>query len=198
MTSWLRRNGRAIVISVLVVGLIGITITLPAWRQNIGFDRPKHVVPYGSSITIGNTRWSLSPTTPPSVDELRKHMTHLPADPYNLPPNTRLATYLLARTKDGKPVGVPDGYLGCTAMVNSGDRQWSKMAFSLGITEWELYGGVSAICSPRHSEPLLVAIVVPKDVHLTSVDVQFLPTSWDDKKTLSKSTDLLVIRFDTE
>ena len=71
------------------------------------------------------------------------------------------------------------------------------MSFSLGITEWELHGGVSTICSPRHSEPLLVAIVVPKDVQLTSVDVQFLPASWDDKKTLSKSTDLLVIRFDT-
>lgn len=197
MRSWIGRNGRAIVISVLVVNLIVISITLPAWRENVGFTRPKHVVPYGSSIEIGNTRWQLSPTKPPSVDELRKYTSYLNTDPYNLPPNARLATYLLRRTRDGKPASVPDGYAGCVAMVNSGDRQWTKMSFSLGITEWELHGGVSTICSPRHSEPLLVAIVVPKDVQLTSVDVQFLPASWDDKKTLSKSTDLLVIRFDT-
>ncbi|WIM87686.1 hypothetical protein PT015_23120 [Candidatus Mycobacterium wuenschmannii] len=197
MNSWIRRNGRAIVISVLVVGLIGITVTLPAWRENIGYRLPKHVVPYGSSIVIGNTRWQLSPVTAPSVQELRKKRGFLPDDPYDIPPDGRLATYLLRRTKNGKPVGVPDGYPACTAAVNSGDRQWTRASFSLGVTEWEINGGVSAICSPRHTEPLLVAIIVPKDVTLTSVDVQFLPESWDNKKQMSKATDLLVIRFNT-
>jgi hypothetical protein len=50
----------------------------------------------------------------------------------------------------------------------------------------------------RHTEPLLVAMIVPKDVQLTSVDIQFLPESWDNKKEISKPTDLLVVRFDID
>ena len=197
MSSWIRRNGRALVISVLVVVLIAITITRPAWQDNIGYLRPKYTVPWGHSIDIADTRWQLAHVTAPTARDLRRYMPIMPDDPYQLPPNTRLATYLLRRTKDGKPASVPAGYEFCIATVNSGKRQWTKESLALGITECQLHGGVSAICSPRHTEPLLVAIVVPKDVRLTSVDVQFLPKSWDDKKEISKPTDLLVVRFDT-
>jgi hypothetical protein len=195
--SWIRRNGRALVISVLVVVLIGITITRPAWQDNIGYLRPKYTVPWGHSITIADTRWQLTNVTAPTSRELSKYSPIMPKDPYDLPPNGRLATYLLRHTKDGKPASVPTGYEACVATVNSGERQWTKVSFALGVTEWELYGGVSTICSPRHTEPFLVAIVVPKDVRLTSVDVQFLPASWDSKKEISKPTDLLVVRFST-
>ncbi|OBK32523.1 hypothetical protein A5658_15915 [Mycobacterium sp. 1245111.1] len=197
MSSWIRRNGRALVISVLVVVLIGITITRPAWQDNIGYLRPKYTVPWGHSIVIADTRWQLASVTAPTRRELSKYSSVMPKDPYDLPPNSRLATYLLRRTKDGKPASVPAGYEFCVATVNSGERQWTKESYALGITEWQLHGGVSAICSPRHTEPLLVAIVVPKDIKLTSVDVRFLPESWDNKKEISKPTDLLVVRFDT-
>jgi hypothetical protein len=40
-------------------------------------------------------------------------------------------------------------------------------------------------------------MVVPNDVQLTSIDVNFIPESWDDKSRLSKNSDLLVVRFDT-
>ncbi|UMB68541.1 hypothetical protein [Mycobacterium paraterrae] len=197
MNVWIRRNGRALVISALVVVLIGITITRPAWRDHIGFREPKYTVPWGHSISIAGTDWQLSSTTPPTTKQLRRHLSILPADPYDLPPNARLATYLLRKTKDGKPVSIPAGYDSCVVMVNSGKRQWTKASFSLGITEWEVNGGVSTICSPRHPEPLLVAIIVPNDVTPTSVDVWFYPHSWDNKKEISKSTDLLVVRFNT-
>ncbi len=197
MSSWIRRNGRALVISVLIVNLIGITITRPAWKDNIGYLKPKYTVPWGHSIAIADTRWELATVSPPTTRQLGQWTSMVPADPYDLPPDGRLATYLLRRTKNGKPVGVPTGYESCTATVNSGNRQWTKASFALGVTFWELYGGVSSICSPRHTEPLLVAIIVPKDVRLTSVDVQFLPESWDNKKEISKPTDLLVVRFDT-
>ncbi len=197
MNSWIRNNGRALIISALVVVLIGITITRPAWREHIGFAKPTHTVPWGHSITIAGTTWQLSSVTPPTAEQLREYMSLLPDDPYDLPPNGRLATYLLRHTKNGKPASVPPGFDSCIATVNSGKRQWTKTSFSLGVTEWEVNGGVSTICSPRHTEPLLVAIVVPKGITLTSVDVQFYPNSWDNKKEISKSTDLLVVRFDT-
>jgi hypothetical protein len=197
MSAWIRRNGRALVISVLVVNLIAITITRPAWQDNIGYQRPKYTVPWGRSIAIVDTHWELENVTPPTVRELSKWSSIVPNDPYDLPPNSRLATYLLRRTKNGKPASVPAGFESCTATVNSGNRQWTKASFALGITYWELYGGISTICSARHTEPLLVAMIVPKDVQLTSVDVQFLPESWDNKKEISKPTDLLVVRFDT-
>ena len=197
MSSWIRRNGRALVISVLVINLIGITITRPAWRDNIGYLKPKHTVPWGHSIAIADTRWELATVTPPTVRELSKYSSIMPENPYDIPPNSRLATYLLRRTKDGKPASVPAGFESCTATVNSGERQWTRASFSLGVTYWELSGGVTTICSARHTEPFLVAIIVPKDVRLTSVDVQFLPESWDNKKEISKPTDLLVVRFDT-
>jgi hypothetical protein len=198
VNSWIRRNGRPLVISILVFVLIEITITRPAWQDNIGFMRPKYTVPWGHSVAITDTRWQLESVKPPTRRDLSKWSSLVPADPYDLPPNSRLATYLLRRTKDGKPASLPAGYESCIATVNSGKRQWTKASYAIGVTYWQLYGGVSGICSPRHTEPLLVAMIVPKDVQLTSVDIQFLPESWDNKKEISKPTDLLVVRFDID
>ncbi|HEY1840419.1 MAG TPA: hypothetical protein VGG53_09380 [Mycobacterium sp.] len=197
MKDWIRRNGRALLISLLMTELIGITIILPAWREHIGYQKPKHTVPYGQSIVLGGIRWQLTLVKPPDPHELRGDDSYLPENIYDLSPNTRLATYLFQRTQDGKPASLPDGFSVCSSSANAGNQQWTKQSYSLGITEWQLQRNVTTICSPKYREPLLQAFIVPKDVHITSVDVQFLPTSWDNSKQLSKATDLLVIRFDT-
>jgi hypothetical protein len=57
MTTWIRRNGRALLIIVLMIDLIGITVTRPAWQNNIGYRLPKITVPYGQAATICGVRW---------------------------------------------------------------------------------------------------------------------------------------------
>jgi hypothetical protein len=195
MTTWIRRNGRAMLIIVLMVDLIGITVTRPDWVQNIGYRQPKITVPYGQSATIGGVRWQLKPLTIPEP-ALRKYAFGISDDDLH-PPGGRLVTYLWQRTKDGKPAGVPAGYAGCESTAVSGGRQWSKRSNALALDYWAEEVGYTTICVPKHTGPLLLAMIVPKDVQLTSIDVDFLPLSWDDKTRISKNSDLLVVRFDT-
>jgi hypothetical protein len=195
--TWIVRNGRAVLISVLMMVLIGITITRPAWRDNIGYRQPKQTVPYGHSTVLGGVRWQLMSIKPPDHQELKPY--ELFADEIeNLPPKSRIATYVLKRDKDGKPAGLPPGYAGCESTAVAGKRRWTKTSSAYSVQEWGRHLGYTSYCSPDHQGPMLLALVVPIDVHLTAIDVQFLPDSWNDKKQLSKATDLLVIRFDTD
>jgi hypothetical protein len=196
MTSWIRRNGRALLIIVLMVDLIGITVTRPAWQDNIGYRLPKITVPYGQAATIGGVRWELKPLTLPPEPELRKYAFGF-SDLDLHPPNGRLVTYFWQRTKDGKPAGVPAGYAGCESTAVSGDRKWMQRSNAMGLNSWAEQVGYSTLCSPKYTGPLLMTIVVPSDIQLTSIDVDFLPESWNDKTRLSKNSDLLVVRFDT-
>jgi hypothetical protein len=196
MTSWIRRNGRALLIIVLMVDLIGITITLPAWQDNIGYRLPKITVPFGQAATIGGVRWELKPLTLPPESEIRKSAFGL-SDLDLHPLNGQLVTYFWQRTKDGKPAGVPAGYAGCESTAVSGDRKWSKRSSPLGLNAWADKAGYSTLCLPKYTGPLLMVTDVPKNIQLTSIDVAFLPNSWDDKTRISKSSDLLVVRFDT-
>jgi hypothetical protein len=196
MTTWFSRNGRALLIIALMIDLIGITVTRPAWQNNIGYRLPKITVPYGQAATIGGVRWQLTPLTLPPEPELRKHALGI-SDRDLHPPGGRLVTYLWQRTKDGKPAGLPPGYAGCESSAVSGDRQWTKRSNALALDYWAEQAGYTAICLPKHIGPLLLVMVVPNDVQLTSIDVNFIPESWDDKSRLSKNSDLLVVRFDT-
>jgi hypothetical protein len=196
MTSWIRRNGRALLIIALMVDLIGITVTRPAWQDNIGYRLPKITVPYGQAATIGGVRWELKPLTLPPASEMRKHAFGI-SDLDLHPPHGRLVTYFWQRTKDGKPAGVPAGYAGCETTAVSGDREWAQGSDAMGLNSWAEQAGYRALCIPKYTGPLLMATVVPNNIQLTSIDVNFLPSSWDDKSRISKNSDLLVVRFDT-
>jgi hypothetical protein len=196
MTRWIRRNGRALLIVVLMLNLIGITVTRSDWQDNIGYRRPKITVPYGHSATLGDVQWQLKPITLPDPHELGKYSFGA-KDLDDIPSNSRLVTYLWERTKDGKPAGVPAGYAGCESAAVSGNRMWTKHSTWLALDYWAKHVGYTTSCLPKYTGPLLVAVIVPKDVRLTSIDVNFLPNSWGDKTKLSKSSDLLVVRFDT-
>jgi hypothetical protein len=193
---WIRRNGRALLIIVLMVDLIGITVTRPAWQDNIGYRQPKITVPYGQAATIGGVRWQLDPLTLPAEPELRKHAPGI-TDVDLHPPGARLVTYLWQRTKEGKPAGVPAGYVGCESTAVSGDRQWAARSNALGLDYWAQQVGYTTLCMTKYTGPLLLAIVVPDHVQLTSIDVGFLPESWNDKTRIANNSDLLVVRFDT-
>lgn len=194
MKMWIRRNGRALLIIVLMIDLIGITVTRPAWQENIGYLHPKHTVPYGHAIDLGGVRWQLISIKPPSKVALQSDPL-LPADSF--PPNTRLVTYLLQRDGHGKPGGLPAGYSGCQPVFWAGNRQWWALTMPLSVQFWGDRMGYSTLCGPGHDGPLLVARVVPIDAQISSIDVKFLPNSWSDTKRLSTATDLLVVRFDT-
>jgi hypothetical protein len=195
MRTWIRRNRRALVISVLMVVLIAITITRPAWQDNIGYRLPKQTVPYGQSVVLGGVRWQLTSVQAPERRELQKYSV-IPEDLDNYPPNARLATYVWQRTKDGKPAGVPPGYSACNAIARAGQRQWSRTSTALALQSWAERRGYTNLCASKYTGPLLLALVLPTDVRLTSIDVQFLPDSWGDKTKLSNNRDLLVVRFD--
>jgi hypothetical protein len=195
MTMWIRRNGRALLIGVLMIALIGITITRPAWRDNIGYLRPKQTVPYGHSVVLGGVRWELTAIKPPDEHELQRY-AFIPDELETLPPDTRLATYVVTRVKDGKPAAVPAGYTGCWIVANAGQRQWTKKAGSMSVEYWAQHHGYVTLCSYKFPGPMLVALIVPTGVQISSIDLQFLPNSWNDVTRPSKSTDLLVIGFD--
>jgi hypothetical protein len=196
MTMWIRRNGRALLIIVLMIDLIGITVTRPAWQEHIGFLRPKRTVPYGRAIDLGGVRWQLISLKPPSKAALQSDPL-LPGDSASFPPDTRLVTYLLQRDRHGKPGGLPAGYSGCQPIFWAGKRQWQALTMPLSVQFWGERMGYSTICGAGHDGPLLVARFVPIDAHISSIDVQFLPNSWNDTKKLSSATDLLVVRFET-
>jgi hypothetical protein len=196
MTSWIRRNGRALLIIALMVDLIGITVTRPAWQDNIGFRQPRITVPYGQAATIGGVRWELKPLTLPPESELRKPAFGI-SDLDLHPRGGRLVTYFWQRTKDGKAAGVPAGYTGCESTAVSGDRMWSKFSSGLALDYWAKQAGYTTLCLPKYKGPLLLFMTLPDNIQLTSIDVGFLPESWDDKTRISKNSDLLVVRFDT-
>ena len=196
MRAWIRDNGRAVLIGVLMVVLIAITITRPAWQDNIGYRLPKQTVPYGHSVVLGGVQWQLTSVTPPDRRELQKHAI-IPEDLGDYPPNTRLATYVWQRTKDGNPASVPSGYSGCDSIARAGNRRWLKTSSALALQSWATQRGYSTLCVPKYNGPLLLALILPTDVRLTSIDVEFLPDSWGDKTKLSNNSDLLVVRFDT-
>jgi hypothetical protein len=196
MKMWIRRNGRAVLITAQLVVLIAITITRPAWQDNIGYRLPKHVVPYGQSTALGGVRWQLSSIKPPDKRQLQRSAL-VPDDLGDDPANSRLATYAWQRTKDGKPGSVPAGFTGCDLIAVAGKRRWTRKTSQIAVDNWAQNRGYTNLCYPKYTGPLFVAFVVPVDVQLTSIDVEFIPGSWGDKKRLSKNTDLLVVRFDT-
>jgi hypothetical protein len=196
MTTWIRRNGRALLIIALMVDLIGITVTRPAWQNNIGYRLPRITVPYRQAATIGGVRWELKPVTLPPEPQLRK-IAHGISDADLHPPGGRLVTYLWQRTKDGKPAGVPAGYVGCESIAVSGDRRWAGQHSALALDYWAQQAGYTTLCMPKYTGPLLLVTIVPNGVQLTSIDVNFLPEAWDDKTRIAKNSDLLVVRFDT-
>jgi hypothetical protein len=197
MKTWVQRNGRPLLVSVLMIVLIGITITRPAWQDNIGYLEPRLTVPYGHSTVLGSVRWQLISIQPPNQQELQRYAI-IPEDLGDYPPNTRLATYVLKRDKDGKPAGVPPGYTGCDAAAIAGNRRWTGTSMATSLEIWAQDHGYTTICSPKYKGPLLLPLIVPIDVHISSINVEFLPDSWNDQKQLSKSTELLVIAFDTD
>ncbi len=196
MKMWIRRNGRAVLISVLTVVLIGITVTRPAWQDNIGYRLPKQTVPYGYSTVFGGVRWQLTSVKPPDKQALQQYAFFSDELP-DIPPNGRLATYVWQRTKDGKPAGVPAGYTGCDSIAVAGKRRWTKTVSSLAVENWAQHLGYTTLCATKYNGPLLLALIVPIDVQLTSIDVEFPPDSWGDQTKLSNNSDLLVVRFDT-
>lgn len=72
-----------------------------------------------------------------------------------------------------------------------------KTSSGLALQNWATDRGYSTACVPKYVGPLLLALVIPTNVQLTSIDVEFLPDSWGDKTKLSNNSDLLVVRFDT-
>jgi len=196
MKTWIRRNCRALLVSVLMVVLIAITITRPAWQDNIGYLRPRLTVPYGHSTVLGGVRWQLISVKPPDKRELEKYMV-IPEDVGDEPPNTRLVTYLMRRDKAGKPAGVPAGYSGCDSAAMAGNRRWTKTSSSMAVVNWAMQQGYTTICSSKFPGPLLLALIVPADVHISSINIEFVPDSWGDQTQMSKSTDLLVVGFHT-
>jgi hypothetical protein len=179
-----------------MIVLIGITITRPAWRENIGYLRPKQTVPYGKSLVVGEVRWQLKAIKAPNEHDLQR-FAFIPQELENFPPNSRLVTYLVMRDKDGKPAAMPAGYAGCWVAAVAGQRRWTKRPESLSFQYWSQNLGYTTLCSPKYPGPMLVALIVPSDAHIDSIDLGFLPDSWNDTTRPSKSTDLLVLGFDT-
>jgi hypothetical protein len=196
MKVWIRRNGRALLISALLVVLIAITITRPSWQDNIGYRLPKQTVQYGHSTVLSGVRWQLASIRPPDERELAQYAL-VPDELGGDPRKSRLATYVWQRTKDGKPAGVPAGFTGCDLIAVAGKRRWTTKTSIIAVDNWAQHLGYTNLCYPKYTGPLFVAFVVPVDVELTSIDVEFIPDSWGDKERLSKSSDLLVVRFDT-
>jgi hypothetical protein len=196
MKDWIRRNGRALVVSALTIVLISITITLPAWQENVGDWQPKHFVPFGQSTLLGGIRWQLIAVKEPTKQELQQ-ASELGDNDDDVPPNARLVAFVWQRSKDGKPASVPAGFIGCNATAVAGKRQWTRQSVSVGVISWTSQRGYTNVCSPQYTEPMVQVFIIPTDVHITAIDLQFLPQSWSDTSQLAKASDLLVVRFNT-
>jgi hypothetical protein len=197
MKTWIRRNGRPLLVSVLTIVLIAITITRPAWQDNIGNWEPQQTVPFGHSTVLGGIRWQLTSVKEPTKQELQQSTDLSGADDDDVPPNSRLVAFVWQRSKDGKPASIPAGFTGCSGIAVAGKRQWTRQSVSIGVISWTIQRGYTNVCSPKYTEPMVQVFIIPTDVHITAIDLQFLPESWSDTKQLAKSSDVLVVRFNT-
>ncbi|HEY7054711.1 MAG TPA: hypothetical protein VH496_21620 [Mycobacterium sp.] len=186
MRTWIRRNWLAFGVIAVACFVVGFTVTRPAWERNIGDDGPDTTVDFGQSTTIGGVRWELAPVTAPASARLES------------PPNSKLVTYLLRREKDGKPATIAGPFDGCaTSVVDDGGRRWTTAGLTpMPLLRWSLDKHFTTFCGGNG--PLLVAISVPKDAHITAVDVLLFPkTEGDQDKSASAGHIRTIVRFNT-
>lgn len=166
MTSWVRRNRWAFPVIAVAVAVIATTVTYPAWSRKTAPQRPEQTVALGQSADVYGARWRMSAVTIPPLDG----PALIPDDP---PDHSRLAAYVIERERDGAPSGLPSGFSFCVASMVDGKRRWTMGAISTQVFRYSQAEGLSTICND--DGPLLVAMYVPDDADISSVDVLLQP-----------------------
>jgi hypothetical protein len=166
MTSWWRRNRWAFPVIAVAVTLIATTVTYPAWSRKTAPQRPEQVVALGRSADVHGAQWRMSAVTIPPLDR----PPLIPDDP---PDNSRLAAYVIERERDGAPSGLPAGFRFCIASMVDGPRRWTMGATTTQVFRYSRDEGLSTICND--AGPLLIAMYVPVDARISSVDVLLQP-----------------------
>lgn len=165
MRAWAVRNGWALPVIVVMVGLILGTVTYPTWRKELGYLEPLLTTQMGHAVEFEGIQWRMVPVKdiPP------------PAFPEDAPGGVTLRSYVLYRDRGNTLAAVPDGFWMCLTSLVSGERRWTQTAI-LSYTYADERNFVTS-CSQRG--PLLFGIYAPKDADITAVDVILLPKSAD-------------------
>jgi hypothetical protein len=194
MRHWIRRNGLAVLIIGVIVVLVGVTVTRPTWRREIGSKQPQQTVRYGQSAVIDGVRWQLISIQPPGVDLLKKREL-LPGEVDKYPANGRLVPFVFLREGSDERPARPPGTLSCLLSAVDGHRRWGAQTMPVGVSTWANRAGYATYCEARG--PLLVGLFVPITAHITAIDVKLSRITPDDGGQPPQALDLWVIRFDT-
>jgi hypothetical protein len=196
MKHWTRRNGPAVLIIVVMIVLVGVTVTRPAWRREIGSQQPQQTVRYGQSAVIDGVRWQLISIHPPGVDQLKKR-ERLPDQAARYPANSRLVPFALLRENAGERTARSPGRLFCVLRAVDGRRGWYAQTPLVAVMLWADGAGYSNFCSDDDQAPLLVNLFVPITAHITAIDVKFIRHPRADEPHPEKALVLGIVRFDT-
>jgi hypothetical protein len=195
MRHWIRSNWLAELIIALMIVLVGVTVTRPAWQREIGSQQPQQTVRPGQSAVIDGVRWQLISIHPPGVDQLKEH-EWLPGQASRYPANSRLVPFALGRENAGERTERPPGKLSCMLFAVDGHRRWYAQTTPVAVLSWASRAGYSMSCGDGHG-PVLVGLLVPVTAHITAIDVKFVwspPDFWEHPE---KALDLGMVRFDT-
>jgi hypothetical protein len=196
MKYWIRRNGPALLIVVVMVVVVGVTVTRPAWRREIGSQQPQQTVRLGQSAVIDGVRWQLISTHPPGVDQLKKREL-LPGQAARYPANSRLVPFALLRENAGERTARPPGKLFCMLRAVDGRRGWYAQTTPVAVLIWASRAGYSISCGDDDGGPLLVNLFVPITAHISAIDVKFVRSPPADEPHPEKALVLGTVRFDT-
>ncbi|MDG4663379.1 hypothetical protein [Mycobacterium sp. 236(2023)] len=166
MTAWLRRNRWAFLVIVVAVAAISASVTYPAWSRKTAPQRPEQTVALGDYADVNGAQWRMSEVTIPPLD----YPPLIPEDP---PENSRLLAYVIDRERDGAPSGLPEGFRFCLTSMVDGPRRWTMAATTTQVVRFSIDENLSTFCD--EDGPLLVAMYVPQDAVITSVDVLLQP-----------------------
>ncbi len=152
--------------------LIAITIIRPAWKEHIGYLRPKHDC---AIREIARLRRSPLATEGDSQrrreQELNKCSSIIPEELDDLPPYTRLVDLLVCTARRTvSPPAVPAGYTGpvwiegVTGHAALEQESWFALSVTiLGAKAWRIHDSVLA---SKYPGPMLVALIVPTNVQI--------------------------------
>ncbi len=185
MKAWLVRHRWAFPVIAVTLALIGATVVYPAWWRNIGYLEAAHAVSVGEPIEIDGVQWRLDPIAPPAaVDE-------------ETTPNTRPVLFVLRHELAGATSSVADTYSKCAMSFLDGQgRRWLSKPLPFDAFSWLQSEGLTADC--RKPLPLVAYAQVPKDVHITTVELLLSRLADPNLRVMPDASELTtVIRFDT-
>lgn len=129
------------------------------------YGDPISTVAYGEKIELYGAEWHLQQVEIPTV---RSH------DSYAIPVNGRAVGYAFERTSNGEPTHPRSSKVDCVVYVTDGARSWVDDRSPSSVREWIDQNNFTTSCGPdRAGKRFLILRIVPMDVQLVGVDVQF-------------------------